>query len=275
MISYTDQPPSHGWMARSMLRLPLVSSTVQRRGTGFVVSWLHRISGVLIVCFLGFHLLTLQALRTPALYDAKMLFYGHPLLTALEWALAFPVMLHALNGGRLILFESFGFRRDDTLACWLIGLWLFSCALLGITMLGGGLTVAPLFFWPTALAAAAVPAWQGIRRIGPTAHALSWKLQRLSGLFLLVMVPAHLFFMHLHPAVSKDAATVLSRLQHPFIKAVDIALLTAAVYHAACGLTSVAGDYLAAGSLRRAITLAVAATSIIFAVLGIRILFAG
>jgi succinate dehydrogenase hydrophobic anchor subunit len=94
-------------------------------------------------------------------------------------------------------------------------------------------------------------------------------LQRLSGLFLLIMVPAHLVFMHLNPAVARDASTVLARIQNPLIKLIDIALAVGVFYHGACGLISIAGDYVANRWLRVGISLLVAMLMIGF---GIRII---
>lgn len=259
------------WIEKTMSQLPLMSRYAELRGAAYVISWLHRISGVFIVGFIGFHLLTLQLLRTPQIYDARMAAYNHPVLIFLEWALALPIMFHALNGGRLVLFESFGYRRDDTLLSWVVVLWLLYCSLLGATMLTGSKPVSAGFYWLWALTGSATLVYIGTQRIWPTAHAITWKLQRLSGLFLIVMVPAHLLFMHLNPMVAKDAGTVLARMHNPFIKFVDLALVAAVLYHGAYGLISIAGDYVAGRLVRRVITFAVAAMAAIFGILALRL----
>jgi succinate dehydrogenase hydrophobic anchor subunit len=66
------------------------------------------------------------------------------------------------------------------------------------------------------------------------------------------MVPAHFVFMHLNPQVAKDAGEVALRMQNPWVKLVDAALLAAALYHGGYGLISILNDYAAAKALRRA-----------------------
>jgi succinate dehydrogenase hydrophobic anchor subunit len=273
MVADIDEKKSVAWVEKGLVRLPLISGYVQRRGSAYVISWLHRICGLLVAFFVGFHLLALQTLATPELFNAKMGFYSGPLPAFLEWALALPVMLHALNGGRLILFESFGYRRDDALLNWMTGLWALYCGLLGATMLAGGQPLSAGIFWLWTLAGSTALVYVGVRQIWSTAHALAWKLQRLSGLFLVLMVPAHLLFMHLNPVVAKDAATVLARMQNPFIKLVDFILVAAVLFHGAYGLFSIAADYIASAFLRRAIAALVAAIAFFFALLAIRLLF--
>ena len=100
-------------------------------------------------------------------------------------------------------------------------------------------------------AAAALSAVYGLyARIGRTPHQWSWKLQRISGAFLLVMVPAHFLFMHLSPQVAKDAGQVVLRMQNLWIKLIDMALLASALYHGSYGLISILTDYVAAKALR-------------------------
>lgn len=93
------QPPSG--LCRMLLKLPLVAHYRRVRGLSYVISWLHRLTGVALVGFCFFHVLTLQSLNNPAVYDAKMRIFSQPLFTVLEWGLSFPVMFHVLNGGRL------------------------------------------------------------------------------------------------------------------------------------------------------------------------------
>ena len=263
------------WLEKFLMRLPMISDYAEQRGVAFVISYVHRITGIFAVGFVVFHLWTLQALNQPAIYDVKMRLYSHPLLIFLEWALALPIMLHALNGGRLVLFESFGCRKDNTLLTWAIVLWLLYCSLLGTTMLTGTQPVTAGSFWIWALAGSGVLVYFGAQQIWPTAHRLTWKLQRLSGLFLIIMVPAHLLFMHLNPMVAKDAGTVLARIQNPFIKIVDILLAVAVLYHGAYGLISIAGDYIADRLMRRMIAVAIACAAAIFGILALRLLTLG
>lgn len=230
--------------------IPTLAHYTQNRGAPFVISWAHRICGVLVVIFIGFHIFTLSSLTTPGAYADKMKLYHLPLLSLIEWALALPVLFHALNGGRLILYESFRCRKDEVLLNWVAGLTLLYAGLLAVLMLMGSQSVSAVFFWLVAASGALTAAYALCARIGHTAHAWTWKLQRITGAFLLVMIPAHFLFMHLSPQVAKDAGQVALRMQNPWIKLVDAALVLSALYHGGYGLNSILNDYVGSKELR-------------------------
>jgi succinate dehydrogenase/fumarate reductase iron-sulfur protein len=52
----------------------------RNRGVPFVIRWPHRLSGLLLVVFVGFHFFTLSALTTPEAYADKMKLYQLPVL---------------------------------------------------------------------------------------------------------------------------------------------------------------------------------------------------
>ncbi len=252
--------------------IPPLARFTRSRGVPFVISWAHRLSGLLLVVFIGFHIFTLSALTTPAAYADKMKLYQLPVLAFIEWALAIPVLFHALNGGRLILYESFRCRRDDVLLDWAAGLTLLYAGLLALLMLLGNQNVSAVFFWLIAGSAAAAVAYALYARIGRTAHAWSWKLQRITGAFLLVMIPAHFLFMHLGPQMARDAGLVALRMQNPWIKLVDAALVLSAVYHGAYGLNSILNDYVGSKELRWVGSGAIIFVMTIAAVAGLRLI---
>ncbi len=99
-------------------RLPVIATYARSRGWPFVLSWIHRISGILLILYVLFHIYTLSFLKSPDVFDAKMRFFSLFIFVFLEWALAIPVIIHAFNGGRLILYEIFGNRKDDALMRW-------------------------------------------------------------------------------------------------------------------------------------------------------------
>lgn len=76
-----------------------------------------------------------------------------------------------------------------------------------------------------------------------------WKLQRITGAFLLMLVPAHIVFMHVNAPVGHQASAVIMRMQEIFLKVVDVALLLGLLYHGGYGLISVVGDYLSSRGL--------------------------
>jgi len=139
--------------------IPPLARYSRNRGVPFVISWVHRLTGILMVVFIGFHIFTLSALTTPAAYADKMKLYQIAVLAFIEWALAIPVIFHALNGGRLILYESFRFRRDEALLNWVAGLTLLYAGLLAVLMLMGNQNVSAVFFWLIAVSAALTAAY--------------------------------------------------------------------------------------------------------------------
>ena len=225
-------------------RIPILSFYAKTRGWPYVIAWCHRIAGIFLTAYLCFHTYTLLSLASPPLFDAKMKIYGFFLFTFLEWALAIPVIFHALNGGRLILYEGFEMRNDKSMIHYLLGLSFLYVTLLGAFMLIGTQSVSPVFYWLTMLIAAVTLAYGVASKFWKTQHSLLWRLQRITGAFLLVMVPAHLLFMHLNPSVAKDSNIVIMRMQNGFIKCIDIGLMLMVIYHAGYGVLSVVRDYI-------------------------------
>lgn len=252
--------------------IPPLARYTRNLGTPFIISWAHRLSGVLLVIFMGFHLFTLSFLVTSGAYADKMKIYRLPFLEFLEWALAIPVIFHALNGGRLILYESFRCRRDDVMLKWVAGLTILYSGILAVLVLMGNQNVSPVFFWFIAVSAALTTAYGLYARIRDTHHIWSWKLQRITGAFLLVMIPAHFLFMHLSPQVAKDVGQVTLRMQSLWIKLVDVALVASALYHGGYGLISILNDYAASKELRTVGMAAVVTTMMVAAWVGIKLI---
>jgi succinate dehydrogenase hydrophobic membrane anchor protein len=155
---------------------------------------------------------------------------------------------------------------------WVLGLSTLYVAVLGLLMVMGDQSVSAPFFWITTLAASLTAAYGVAARVLRTENALSWKLQRVSGAFLLLMIPAHLLFMHLSPAAGKEAELVIARMQNTFVKIVDFGLVLAVLYHAVYGLFSLGQDYLAGRALRRVGVVLLALVTFIFAFQGVRLI---
>ncbi len=252
-------------------RIPIISFYAKTRGWPYVIAWSHRIAGLILVAYMWFHTYTLLSLSSPPLYDASMKIYGSFLFTILEWALAIPVIFHALNGGRLILYEGFEMRNDGTMIRYLLGLSVVYVALLGVLMLMGTQSVSPVFYWLAMLIAALTLAYGVASKFWKTQHSLLWKLQRITGAFLLVMVPAHLLFMHLNPSMGKDSNIVIMRMQNGFIKFIDIGLIVMVIYHAGYGVMSVVRDYVSFRGFRTGLAVLVILVMVFFAWAGIRL----
>jgi len=224
-------------------KIPVISMYAKTRGWPFILAWAHRIAGVMLVLYVFFHIFTLTALQAPESYDAKMRILRLFLFVFLEWLLVIPVIFHALNGGRLILYEVFGNRNTESMIRWLLGLAAAYILFVGLMMMMGNQVATPVFFWLSALFAALCVVYFLIIRICTSGASFSWKLQRITGGFLLIMIPAHMLFMHLNPTVAHQAGVVIARMQNVFIKLVDISLVFCVLYHAGYGLYSIIKDY--------------------------------
>ena len=254
-------------------RIPYIAFYANTRGWAFILSWSHRIAGLILVVYVWFHLITLSALSTPGDYDAKMAWFSSPVIVFFEWLLAIPVIFHAANGGRLMLFEIYGYRDDTAMIRWLFVVSAAYACLLAVFMLLGNQSVSPIFFWLTVFAAAVIGGYAFWARIWRSGHSPFWKFQRASGAFLLLMIPAHFLFMHLNPAAGKDSAVILARMQNFFVKIVDLSMVLAVVYHGGYGLFSVGKDYIVSRPLQILMTVLVAAVMVLFAWIGLKVIF--
>jgi len=253
------------------MTVPVISSYASTKGWPYVISWCHRIAGLLLVGYLWFHIYTLLSLSSPPRYDAAMKFYGFFLFRVLEWALAIPVIFHAFNGGRLILYESFERRDDESMIRWLLLLSMLYAVLLGTFMLIDNQHVSAVFFWLTMIVAGLILAYGVAARLWKIQHSVLWKLQRITGAYMLILVPAHMLFMHLNYAMAHDVNTVVIRMQNWFIKAIDIGLIVVILYHAGYGLISLIRDYLETRSLWMGLGVVVVVVMLFFAIVGVRL----
>jgi succinate dehydrogenase / fumarate reductase cytochrome b subunit len=253
-------------------KIPYVAFYANTRGWAFILSWGHRITGLLLVLYVWFHLITLSALSSPGDYDAKMALFSSPLIVFFEWLLAIPVIFHAVNGGRLMLFEIYGYRDDTAMVRWLFVVSGGYVCLLAVFMLLGNQSASPIFFWLTAFIIAVICGYAFLARIWRLGHSRFWKFQRASGVFLLVMIPAHFLFMHLNPAAGKASAVIIARMQNVFIKIVDVTVVLAVLYHGGDGLFSVGKDYITSRHLQILMTVLVAVVMVWSAWIGLKIL---
>lgn len=242
------------------------------RGWPFLAAWAHRISGVLLVLYVWFHIVTLSALNDPVRFDAKMKIFGFVLFVFLEWLLALPVIYHALNGGRLILYEVFENRRDEIVLRWVIALGALYTLLLALFMVIGNQAISAPFFWIYTATASGCVTYITIAKLRISGASLFWKLQRISGAFLLLMVPAHMLFMHLNPAMGHDAQIIIARMGNLFIKLVDFALVVGVLYHGAYGLYSIGQDYIVSPKAKAGMVVFLGGVTMVFAWIGLKLI---
>lgn len=226
-----------------MMKNPI--QVAQTRGWPFIASWCHRLAGVFLALFAIFHVHTMSTLRDPGLFAEKMRLMQTYIPGCLEWLIALPMIYHGLNGGRIVLYEIYQSRNDRFLLKWVI--YISSCYLIMLAyfMWQGNQSVSLSLFWIPAFSAAIIMTYITILRIRRSRSSAMWKLQRISGAYLVVLLPAHMMFMHLDPVVGRDVEVIIGRLDNPFIRLIDLTLVIAIMYHAAYGVVGICRDYLA------------------------------
>ncbi|UCE51659.1 MAG: hypothetical protein JSV31_20685 [Desulfobacterales bacterium] len=264
--------PFERFLLSGLQRMPAVGFYARTRGWSFVIAWMHRISGIILIFYVLIHIYTLSFLITPEVFDAKMKMFGFFLFIFLEWLLAAPVIFHALNGGRLILYEIFGTRNEGTLLQWMFSLSVVYVLLQALMMIMGNQTVSPILFWLVVFIFSACVLILVASRIWRIEGDLVWKLQRITGAFLLIMIPAHLMFMHLQPAIGHQANVVIARMQNIFIKFVDLILVISVLLHAGYGLISISKDYFKYRFVQNGLSLLIVLIMVVFGWIGIKII---
>ena len=242
-------------------------SLSRSRGDSYVASWIHRVTGLFLLFYLLLHINTQSTLADPEVFNARMAILSGPLFRVLELVLAVPVIYHSLNGGRLLVYELFTTEHDDLLRSWVGILSVFYLLLLGYFMYLGDQAVSPVFFWFSAMAAGLIISYACALRLRRAGGSLFWKMQRLSGALLFVLVPAHMLFMHLNNYVGRDVQVITERLSISSIAVIDAILLILVLYHGGYGLIGVLKDYL---TDRRILRAASWITILILAVFGMQ-----
>lgn len=253
MSADAAMPTRLKFLGRVLDRIPIAAPLARTKGWPYVLTWGHRITGLVLVGYALFHVYTLTALTDPAAFDAKMGLFSNPLFIFLEWLLAVPVVLHAFNGGRLMLYELFGVRNDECLIGWVFSLSAVYMALLAVVMIAGTMNVSAGFFWLYVLAVSAAVTVAVYRKVAPVRHSWFWKLQRITAAFMLIMIPAHMILSHTVVPFGHDSAMVIARMQNWFIKLIDISLVLAVAYHCGYGLVSIIRDYVRTKPVRWAL----------------------
>jgi succinate dehydrogenase hydrophobic anchor subunit len=235
-------------------RLPVLSWYARTRGWHYVISWLHRFTGIGLIIILIVHLYNLSSLQTPDVDPTKMKVIVSPIFLFLAWASSLVVGFHALNGGRLILYELFGKRDDPGMTRWAFGLNAVYAAMVGLMMVMENQRVSAFFFWLMAISLGAISAYIVASRIWKKRHFVLWKLQRISGAFLFITAPAYVLFSCLSQGEGYGAQGTPVWTENGFSRLVILVLAACVLYHAGYGLFSIAADYTSSGGVRAAIT---------------------
>jgi succinate dehydrogenase cytochrome b556 subunit len=254
-------------------KLPVLSRCAKTRGWYYVISWLHRFTGIWLFIALMVHMYTLSSWQTPNVFNTDMKIPVQPILVFLAWVSSLVVSFHALNGGRLILYELFGKRSDEAMIRWTFGLSVTYAAIVGLLMIVKNQSVSAFFFWLIAFSLGTIAAYVVASRIWNKRHSVLWKLQRISGAFLFITGPAYLLFLYLNPVLADGARTGIERLQNGFIRIVTLSLAVSALYHAGYGLFSIAADYASSRTVRAAMMVLIIAVIAVLGGLAFRFIF--
>jgi len=248
------------------------SSITRTSGRDYVICWLHRVSGCLLLLYLLLHVDTLSSLANPEDYARKAELFSGSFMVFLEWLLALPVIFHCLNGGRVMFYELFATGLDNRImraVFWMCGGYM---VLLAYYMVRSDQQISAHFFWLNTVIASVCISALTVKALRASRAGIPWKLQRITGSFLLLMVPAHMIFMHLNPQSGKDAAFIIERINQPFVAAVDITLLLFILYHGGYGVISICNDYLSAKQVRTSCAIGVVVILSMFGLQGIRLI---
>jgi succinate dehydrogenase cytochrome b556 subunit len=253
-------------------KLPVFSRYAKTRGWYYVISWLHRFTGIWLFIAMMVHIYTLSACQTANVFNADMQIPARPIFIFLAWTSSLVVSFHALNGGRLILYELFGKRSDEAMIRRTFGLSVTYAAIVGLLMIMKNQSVSAFFFWLMTFCIGAVTAYAVECRIAKVRHSLFWKLQRISGAFLFIAVPAYLLFAYLNPGEAAGVPGAAAPMQNLFVRMVALMLATGALYHAGYGLFSIAADYAPSPTVRSGLTAIIASVIAVLAFIVFRLI---
>lgn len=259
----------NGIRALTFPGLSHLRSLYRANGSGYLVAWGQRISGVLLVVYVLVHINTLSSLANPEEFARKAQMFSSPAAVFAEWLLAVPVIFHCLNGGRLLIYELFTTRFDRQLLYWVYVLSFTYLGVLGYLMALGNQRVSSHLFWLLSLTGTVFVCYLVYRQVSRVHGSPGWKLHRLSAAALFLLVPAHMLFMHLNSQVGRDATVITERMNQPLIMIVDGLLLVCILYHGGYGLVGIVKDYCGNVRLVRIASVVAAIALLLFGLQGI------
>jgi len=255
-------------------KIPILSYYAPSRGWSFLISWGHRLAGLTLVGYMFAHIYTLSLLFYPATFDADMRFLDHFVFSFLEWCVAIPVIFHSLNGGRLILYELFHVRAEETVLRFMVILGLLYVFIVGFFFIEKTQQVSATLFWSITVAVSLIALLIVFFKIWMTGNSMLWKLQRITGSFIFPMLIGHMLFMHMNYLTGHDSKTILLRMESPFIKGMDFVFIIFLLFHAGYGVFSIIADYIKPGPVLKSLTFLVIIAMAVSAYFGIRIIVA-
>jgi succinate dehydrogenase hydrophobic membrane anchor protein len=255
-------------------RIPILSYYVTSRGWSYLLSWGHRLAGLTLVAYMFAHIYTLSLLFDPAAYDADMKFLDNFIFAFLEWCVAIPVAFHSLNGSRLILYELFHVREEEMMIRWMALVGIVYIAIVGFFFIEEGEQISATLFWSITVVISLLTFFIVLFKLWKTRNELLWKLQRITGAFMIPMLIGHMLFMHMNYLTGHDSNTILLRMRSPFIKGLDFLFILFLLFHAGYGLFSIIADYIKPGILLKSLTALIIIVMAVLAFFGIRLVVA-
>jgi len=240
------------------------------RGWHYVLSWLHRCTGIGLVIIVYLYLFS--SVPTPEATRPRMGICAGPLFAFSIWISYLITGFHALNGGRLILYELFGKRNDAAMIRWTFVLTIAYGALSGLLMIMKNRGMPAAVFWGAAFLGGVLTAYPVVSRIGKSRHSIPWKIQRISGGFLFIAVPAYLLLSFLSMGAADQAKAAAVTARDGFARISTVILAVTALYHAGYGLFSIAADYASSRTVRVGIAALIVVGTAALAVLALKIL---
>ena len=99
--------------------------------------------------------------------------------------------------------------------------------------------------------------------------ALSWFLQRVTGIVLLFVMIGHYLLMHYNIDSGHTYSAVLSRMQNPFYKGLQMTFVVVGIYHGVNGTWSVVRDFKLKKSVSWTIYALLVISGVVFGLIGI------
>jgi succinate dehydrogenase / fumarate reductase cytochrome b subunit len=285
----------------------LEDGTLYKGGTGMLAWLAHRMSGVAIVYFLTLHIVeAVQLFGGPGNYSEATAVYKQPWFRPFEWMLVMAVIFHALNGLRVMLYDTWpGTTKHHKKIFWIgVGIFVLATPMVGYAMMKSvigmpldqifasmnGIGYALAIVLPVALPVLYV-AWRGSglsngpmivsksnSRPAPVKNSFErfmWQFMRISGVLLVVLVFWHLIIMHfVNDITDITGEFVFTRFRdNPIWIAVDLSMLFLAWLHGLNGVRIVIVDYMRRSYVRRIVLLALFAFGLVWLVAGTIVLF--
>lgn len=106
------------------------------------------------------------------------------------------------------------------------------------------------------------------RESGRSGGALPWLLQRISGIYLAVILLVHVLYLHVFIEGEISYAAIAHRVATPLWKTINLSFLVVALFHGLYGLWIVLEDYIHKDWLRVLVYGVIVTVALVFTVYG-------